>query len=537
MLEVQRLYVSPFYPDLLPVVLSGSLSESAKNITYHTLQTFPDRQYGYLDLPVPEADRLRQKLHGAILRGAKMKVEKARPEKAGRPSKGADQAEKEDAKTRRKDKKTKQKTTDGILPGVELSKDRKVKRGWTEPVGKEDKKSVKKRERRKDGTITNASIHTNGPECLFKTNIPPNASSNVAKDSTSAKSKKRKRGESERSTIVHEFQNNTKHAKFLRDAGKAGDSKSTSSYISGKGWVDGGGNVLEQPPRTRITRSKAIGSDDNRQSAPGTGDTNTNLTERPVNGRSKSEVEGDEDDETSSSGSSDNSKEEASTTQESDPNIHDTDTMKPSSQVQNESDDVDDQVNSEQVRGLSISRLSPTPPLPATKEVHPLEALFKRPQSAASQTPRKPSLEVRTGFSFFEPDAEQPENTSVAIPQTPFTQQDFQERRLRSAAPTPDTAAPSKTTFGRVWSFGSGRDRSASEEDEDEEAVDSVETPIAPTSAPTSAADDAGEGGAKESEFAKWFYEHRGENNRTWKRRRREAAKEKRQKENKSKRR
>ncbi|KAL8955822.1 MAG: hypothetical protein Q9183_006514, partial [Haloplaca sp. 2 TL-2023] len=116
---------------------------------------------------------------------------------------------------------------------------------------------------------------------------------------------------------------------------------------------------------------------------------------------------------------------------------------------------------------------------------------------------------------------------------TPFTQQDFQERRLRSAAPTPDTAAPSKTTFGRVWSFESGRDHSVTEEDEDEEAVDSVETPIAPTSA----VDDGGDGEAKESEFAKWFYEHRGENNRTWKRRRREAAKEKRQKENKNKRR
>lgn len=35
-----------------------------------------------------------------------------------------------------------------------------------------------------------------------------------------------------------------------------------------------------------------------------------------------------------------------------------------------------------------------------------------------------------------------------------------------------------------------------------------------------------------ESDFANWFWENRGENNRAWKRRRREAAKEKRQREN-----
>lgn len=35
-----------------------------------------------------------------------------------------------------------------------------------------------------------------------------------------------------------------------------------------------------------------------------------------------------------------------------------------------------------------------------------------------------------------------------------------------------------------------------------------------------------------ESEFAKWFWENRGDNNRAWKRRRREAVKEKRQREN-----
>ncbi|KAL8956381.1 MAG: hypothetical protein Q9183_006315, partial [Haloplaca sp. 2 TL-2023] len=394
MLEVQRLYVSPLNPDLLPVVLSGSLRESAKNISYHTLQAFPERPYGYLDLPAAEADRLRQKLHGSILRGAKMKVEKARPEKTEK-SKGVAQAEM-DMKAHRKEKKPRQKVKDKILSGVELPKDRKVKRGWTEPAGREDKKSVKKRERTKDGTVTKASVHTNESECLFKTNIPPNASANVPKDSKSDKSRKRKRGESERSTIIHEFEKNTKHAKFLREAGSVGVSKSASSYVNGKGWVDDDGNVLEKPPPIRSTRSKAINASDDRKPAPSTGTTNVKPTIASANDRSKSEAVGDEDDETSSSGSSADSEEEeaeSSTPEEGDPNFHRTVPVKPSSDTQDQRGSPDDQVNSHQVRALSISRLSPTPPLPATKEVHPLEALFKRPQSAASHTPRKPSLE------------------------------------------------------------------------------------------------------------------------------------------------
>ena len=44
---------------------------------------------------------------------------------------------------------------------------------------------------------------------------------------------------------------------------------------------------------------------------------------------------------------------------------------------------------------------------------------------------------------------------------------------------------------------------------------------------------DGAKGEKEESEFSKWFWEHRGETNRAWKRRKREAAKEKRQKENK----
>ena len=183
----------------------------------------------------------------------------------------------------------------------------------------------------------------------------------------------------------------------------------------------------------------------------------------------------------------------------------------------------------DRVERLSIARSSatpspvegPQPTLPAaTNEVHPLEALFKRPNNAASHTPKKPNLEVSTSFRFFDPDVDEGESQALLIPQTPFTQQDIRQRRQRSAAPTPDTAAPGKT-FGDVWAGTSDvSDRDDDDEDEDAAAgktEDSKKEKL-------------------ESEFSKWFWEHRGETNRAWKRRRREAAKDKRQKDNKARR-
>ena len=67
------------------------------------------------------------------------------------------------------------------------------------------------------------------------------------------------------------------------------------------------------------------------------------------------------------------------------------------------------------------------------------------------------------------------------------------------------------------------------EEEKEEEAAATVNRPDAGT--PSKAAS-LGEKGRVESDFAKFFWEQRGENNRTWKRRAREAKKEKRQREN-----
>ncbi len=116
------------------------------------------------------------------------------------------------------------------------------------------------------------------------------------------------------------------------------------------------------------------------------------------------------------------------------------------------------------------------------------------------------------------------------MPQTPFTQQDFRQRLQRSAAPTPDTAAPGKT-FSHIW-----RTSEEPEQGSDEDMEDGNGQPDSPSEKKKDVnafADGAPADGNPPSDFAKWFWEHRGETNRAWKRRRREAAKEKRHRENK----
>ncbi|KAI4176414.1 MAG: hypothetical protein LQ343_001154 [Gyalolechia ehrenbergii] len=525
MLDFQRLYISPLNPELLQIILSESVRQSARNITYHTLQTFPDRRYGYIDLPAPEADRLRKKLHGSILQGAKMKVEKARPKKMRKGSR--DSGEEDIESKSRQEKKGRSRATQeqGVLPGVELPNDRKIKRGWTEPSAKQEKKPKNRKKLSNQEAARKPSAHTDEPECLFKAKIPPNARINAPQGPVEATaSKKRKRTDAGNTHIVHEFEKTIKHPSFLRSEAGTIEKKPASSYVEGKGWVDEDGKILEAEKCGRRFRSKATGNKDGNAGLP-------DICEEAAESGSKrgvlrsrgSKVEVQRpilNDATSSSGDS-SSESKDDTLAEGGETLE----QGRQSNAPVKDDNGETGINANQVRALSTSRSSPIPPLDPVKEVHPLEALFKRPKNAASQPPQKPSLEVRTGFSFFGPDVEQEDNVPLIIPQTPFTQQDFQERRLRSAAPTPDTAAPGKTTFGRLWSQDSGRRDSASDEDQGDDQT----TPTAPTMAGQR---ESG-GDAKESDFAKWFYEHRGETNRAWKRRRREAAKEKRQKENK----
>jgi hypothetical protein len=172
-----------------------------------------------------------------------------------------------------------------------------------------------------------------------------------------------------------------------------------------------------------------------------------------------------------------------------------------------------------------------TPVPEASREVHPLEALYKRAPNPSAEDGTKHNLApINTSFSFFNPEDVEDEEDQIAPvpthqPQTPHTKQDLEWRALRSAAPTPDTAG-----LGKRFRFamdGVERDEDElSDEEMDEDVPDN-------TASVVGAVHDAAEGDAKEeSEFRKWFYEHRGENNRAWKKKRKEAKKQQRQREN-----
>lgn len=538
MSQRKRLYISPLNARLLPTVLPPSLLQQASNISYHTIETFPEKDYGYVDLPEIEADRLRKKLNGSVLKGSKMRAEVARHQKSATESEQGLPMDSEIIPSNTSRKGKSKARMEGVIPGHELPTGRKVKRGWTEPSSSD----VKPTKRRKDTVdkkkkSRTASL-TGEAECLFKTTLLPNVPS--ADDTKAGRAKKRTKRDSNRELIVHEFANTTKHASFLRDESGAEGKKTASEYVEGQGWIDEDGNTIEAEPKKRQTRRKAEEtSKETMDSKPRRSRRSSKLevpvveVTRPGSKNMKGEPN---EEETSSSGTSSDSESESEvkSAEQSPPARKSTRASARNARTKSNGLGIsaagDDEVEVDRIDRLSITRSSATPPpsqeahpisAPTTNEIHPLEALFKRPNNAASHTPKKPNLEVSTSFNLSNPGIEEGEGASVLIPQTPFTQQDIRQRRQRSAAPTPDTAAPGKT-FGDMWADTSD----ISDVDEDDEQEDATAGKTEDMS--TGAKDEK-----PESEFSKWFWEHRGETNRAWKRRRREAVKEKRQKDKK----
>ena len=526
----KRLHISPLSPQLLPIVLPEPLLARASNISFHTIQTFPEKSYGFVELPDVDADKLRKKLNGATLKGSKMRVDEARPEKRSKRS-HVELQEAEDIAAPEKTTRKKRVREEGVLPGHELQ-DRKVKRGWTDPSSeKKPGKHHKSRVHRK-ATAKSPSV-SGGTECLFKTTLPTNASKPV--ESKDGKVKKKKGGDSTHKVVVHEFENTVKHLNFIRDESEVKKAKLTVEYVEGQGWVDEDRQVVDAGPKRRKLKSK---DDKKEQIASGgiseIGSRRSSRLETPsvqVTAPKTVKASGTiADDETSSSGTSDSDNQSDSNLARDSPPLSNSHAYRGKRRKRELGRNDYTKVDIDRVERLSITRSSATPPpprespptsMPPANEVHPLEALFKRPSTAASHTPKKPNLEVSTSFSFFDSGNGEGESQSLVAPQTPFTQQDIRQRRQRSAAPTPDTAAPGKT-FGGMWEGTS--DISGDEDNIDSDAISSNKD---------KSATPEGKEEKPESDFSKWFWDHRGENNRAWKRRRREAAKEKRQKENK----
>ena len=461
-----------------------------------------------------EATKIKKKLHGSILKGSKMKVEEARPEK--RVNRDADEVEKLDAEAERKAKKVgkKRKREEGVLSGVELPKERKVKRGWTEPVGSLKNGKVKttaKSSKDKGGKKAKAqtSLFSDGSECLFRTKLPPNTA-DVLKQSTDGVKDvgKKKKSKSTREILVHEFSNTTKHATFLRDGHSSNGKTASSEFVEGKGWIDEEGKIVEPPPKEQQLKvTPSIGATEERQS----GTKKSAKKQEPSEGATfEDKVELADFDETSSSGISSSSDDDSVVDEPDEPITPSiiTNGVRDNS-AGNESDTTSSSgsssssVNAEADTTLPGQTVTSTETL--SSEIHPLEALFKKPKPASSGTPRKPALEVKTTFSFFEPDDKNDDSTNRLIPQTPFTQRDLQYRSMRSAAPTPDTAAPNKTGFGNLW----GRDDDIESEndgpDDHEDIAEHEEASSTPKAGRSISAEAPGEEKPLESDFSMRF--------------------------------
>ncbi|KAI5287284.1 hypothetical protein KEM54_006098 [Ascosphaera aggregata] len=199
-----------------------------------------------------------------------------------------------------------------------------------------------------------------------------------------------------------------------------------------------------------------------------------------------------------------------------------------------------------------------------SKEAHPLELLFKKSVNPIATTTADASsaadvlpTDTNTGFKFFgdanDDDIDEDMNDICAEePNTPFAQkQEEISRTIRSGAPTPDTIAGARfAPYNRGNTYEGEKEDGYVDDDDDDDDDDDLggwggveETPSRANlskkekkhSVNDGKGGDEGETGEVETEFAKWFWENRGDNNRTWKRRRRETAKEKRQRENRAK--
>lgn len=112
-----RLHITPLNEALLKTYVPATIRDSVTNISYHTLQTFPEKPFGYLELPVMEAQKIKKKFNGTILKGTKVRIEDARPEKK-RKSTASENEDEEPIKV----KKKKVKSEKGEVMGVTLEK-------------------------------------------------------------------------------------------------------------------------------------------------------------------------------------------------------------------------------------------------------------------------------------------------------------------------------------------------------------------------------------------------------------------------------
>lgn len=454
------------------------------------------------------AQKIKAKLNGSTLKGSKIKIEEARPEK--RKAKEVDEDEVIEEEKPKKKKSKKAKKEEGEIEGVVLPEGRKVKRGWTETVAEKSKERREKKDRKEKGEKSDkrekkdkkkkeVSKYTTEPECLFRTELPGNVT--LAADD----GKKAKKHKAKKEVVVHEFSNTTKHASFLKSGTVDKSSKVAVEFIEGKGWVDEDGNLVEEESEfQRAKRLRLEAMEAKKAAAKAEAKPQTEVKPKKSKKAPTPEPESSSDDVSSSDPSSDSG---------SGSDLDDAESTKSSLST-----------SSRKSRPADLEIKTPA------KEIHPLEALFKRaPPNTTSETSpsTKPPPITTTTFNFFAEDEQEPgEAVTSQVPKTPGTRRDLEWRSIRSPAPTPDTAA-----VNRKFSFSAALGRTDEEDEEADEDMAMDDLPPVRVKADGMGIKEGGDG-EDESEFSKWFWENRGDNNRAWKKRRREAMKVRRKREN-----
>lgn len=523
-----RLHISPLNPSLLVTIFNPELRKSASNISYHTIQTYPEADYGFVDLPAAEAGRLKRKLHGSILRGCRLRVEEARPPWnlcVGALESGPRRSPSASGRPTASSVRSRQPS--GVFRALVLPNSRRVQRGWTKP------RSAAKPTRKTSGHSSTSEPQSH---CIFRTRAPPNILARLPPSISKrpAKMGKRRTKHASDSTVtVREFSSTKKAPTFLKDRQVGPDRKIVTQFVDGRGWVDEDGNVVESVAR-RSSRAAPLATvveesvaDQRQGTAPKGSDRGEDGTasprsqERPRKQAKRGGSEG-----------KTNARKHSNPPNASGPSI------------------VSTPVPPRTAPNLSIKIPSPDMPLP--REVHPLESIFKKPTLPVDA---KGAPKTRVGseppFNFFGPQDAERTAHAPQVPATPFTQQDFLHRGIRSAAPTPDTAAP-----GKRFSFSWRQDNVDEEEDEDDDEDEDVDA-MADSTDPPVPTDQKTQGGqgtsleapgeeehivvqAAEPEpeiaekgFEESFWERRTHTNHVWRRRRRETGKIKRRLENK----
>ncbi|TKA65538.1 hypothetical protein B0A55_09868 [Friedmanniomyces simplex] len=501
----KRLHITPFTPTLLDRFIPPSLASSASGISFHTIETFPERGFGYVELPAMEAEKLKKKLNGMTLKGAKVHIEDAKPEKKQKRKAEVEMETEEERKVRKKAKKVeKRKREEGVLVGHELDEGRRVKRGWTGDGSERKREKKGKKVKGVDGDF-------GGKKARFRTSVPLNKAPVDVKANGTGQDKKEKKEESARRkmVVVQEF---AKAEKPSSTEGMSTKGTAAVRYEDSQGWVDEHGNVVEVPVKSKRPKKKSL---------PDPTPATTQLLSSSTAKMSSGVAESDSDEAVSSVVSSDPPTEDEA---ESEPGHGLTERV---------------DVRKEKVSALNDPSTPPehTPLRDAPKlatEVHPLEALFKRPAPKPESASKPKPSPIDTSFSFFTPGPTDDAEDEVAAypPQTPHTKEDLEWRSIRSAAPTPDTAA-----IGKRFEFSLARDVDEDEDGESDESMgrddDEVQEDVQMEGDASTALNGAVSDGKEESAFRKWFYDHRGDLNRSWKKRRRDERKQKRQRENK----